>query len=124
MWHKAIGYLSYSIEDIGPKLVLNTDQGIADFYRSIVPKYINVNKPRYSAHISIVRKEPKVDMKLWGTKEGQPVEFEYFNELDWDELYIWLPIRSEAIKEIRKELGLAEYPWWINGYHLTVGNFK
>lgn len=125
MWYKSTGVLNYSIDPIiGPKLIALADPEIAAYYRALIPKHITVRRPKYPAHVSVFRKYPAVNMDHWGKYEGHVVEFEYYNDTDSDEKYVWLPVRSEAMLTIRRELGLPDRPWWTNGFHMTIGNFK
>ena len=63
-WHQAQGTLQYSTDPL--KLILAVDQGIADFYRATIPKYLNVKPPMYDAHISVIRNPiVPLNMKVW-----------------------------------------------------------
>jgi len=119
-------FLSTGILQYGPgiRLVLLADQGIADFYLSLVPKSLKVKPQFYPAHVSVVRREEPPNLGAWGLYEGLEVEFEYQPYIANDETYYWLPVQCKRIEEIRTELGLRPYPWWRNGYHLTIGNIK
>lgn len=118
---RSTGVLNY-----GPKirLVLNVDQQIADFYRSLIPKWFDVNPQKYPAHVSIVRREIPLNMDFWQKYEGQEVEFQYSPRIMEDETYYWLDVQSERLQEIREELGLKRFPPWRNLYHITIGNKK
>ncbi len=120
-WFPSLGYLKYGPEI---KLVLAADEGIAEYYRSMVPKSITINPQRYPAHVSVVRRETPPLMSAWGVHEGAPVWFEYENIIANDEKYYWLNVRCKRLEEIRVELGLEPHPWWRNSYHLTIGNVK
>lgn len=122
MWHRSTGKFQY-----GPgtrRAVLLVDQGIADFYRALIPKYIRTNPQMYPAHVSIVRHESPQSMLLWGTHQGELAEFEYESIIRNDDTYFWLNVRSDKLLRFREELGLAPYPSWRNLYHITVGNAK
>ena len=128
----ATGILHY--ENMGKfyKLVLNTDQGIADFYRAQVPRWIAQVKPqKYRAHISIVRKEIPRNLDAWGKYEGERVEFLYSRIVQNDDNYWWLNVFCKRFEEIRLELGLpvtSPYTLPPDGFkkcfHLTTGNTK
>jgi hypothetical protein len=120
--HKAVGILEY-----GPttnRVVLNVDQGIADFYRSLIPRAWPRNPQRYQAHVSVVRREQPPNMDVWKKYDGHEVEIEYSPEIVWDERYYWLNVQCQRLCEIRVELGLAPFPWWRNKFHITVANRK
>ncbi len=117
--------------DYGHKLILECDQGIVDYYRALLPKYIKPNPQRYSAHVSLVRHETPVILDAWGKREGQPVEFHYTNHVFFGKVYCWLNVFCTELEEVRKELGLpvsSEYTRPPDGFtkcfHLTLGNFK
>ena len=77
-WHRTIGILTY-----GParRLVIDADQGIADFYRALIPLYRPTNPQRYPAHVSVVRHEDVTDHCAWGKYAGQEIPFEYNSEI-------------------------------------------
>lgn len=125
--YPAKGILQYSDH----KLVANVDQELSDYYKSLIPKYINVNPQRYPAHISIVRKEVPVHREFWGKYEGESVEFFYSPAIRSGTVYFWLDVFSQRFEEIRLELGLpvrTEYTvppdGFIKTFHLTIGNMK
>ncbi len=131
MLFEAKGILKYSVVDIGYKLVVEVDQGIADFYRALIPKARGVNRQRYGAHISVVRKEVPLDLSKWGKYHGEEVEFTYDNEVKWGQVYYWLNCFSKKLEDVRTELGLpvsSQYTRppgsWIKCFHMTVGNVK
>lgn len=125
---KSTGVLRYGWES----LVLDIDQGIVDFYRSLIPKYIEMNRQKYAAHISVVRKEvPPYYSEFWRKHEGEVIEFEYSNYIYNGTVYWWLNAYSKRLEEIRSELGLSildqfnepfrNYSWT---FHTTLGNIK
>lgn len=115
---KSTGTLTYGP---GIRAALLVDQGIADFYRSLIP--IQNNPQRYAAHVSVVRREAP-NMEFWGKYEGKQIEFQYSNEIRNDETYLWLDVECERLQQIRVEMGLPAYPWWRNKYHITLANVK
>lgn len=106
------------------KAVLLVDQGIADFYRSLIPKSIPILPQRWPAHVSIVRRQHPKNMEYWRKHENEQIEFEYSPIVTWDETYYWLNVKCLRLEEIRVELGLDRHPPWRNLYHITVGNVK
>ncbi|KKM24864.1 hypothetical protein LCGC14_1600840 [marine sediment metagenome] len=53
---RAIGIYEYSVvEDQWPRLVVRVDEDLAAFYRMLIPPSVPVNKPRWPAHITVVR---------------------------------------------------------------------
>lgn len=133
MLFKSVGILKYeSARAYDYKLALYADQGISDFYRSMIPKWIAVPKPQmYPAHISIVRKEVPQNLEFWGKYEGERVEFYYENEVKFGKVYCWLNCFCNRLEEIRSELGLpVDSPYTLppegfyKCFHMTIGNFK
>jgi hypothetical protein len=132
--YKGKGVLRYFQEENIPnqyKLIVLTDQGIADFYRSLIPKYIYIKPQFYPAHISVVRKETPINIDFWGKYEDEEINFEYSNEIKNGTVYWWINVFSKRLEEIRLELGLSikeEYTMPPYGYkktfHMTLGNVK
>lgn len=130
--HPATGILHYSRgEHGGFRLVVNVDQQISEYYRSLIPKYISLNKQRYPAHISVVRKEVPVNLEFWEKYDGQEVEYFYSPIVCFGRVYCWLNVFSQRLEEIRLELGLpvsSEYTLppegFVKCFHMTIGNFK
>jgi len=100
------------------------DQQIADFYKSLIPKWISVNPQRYPAHVSVVRRETPPNMDVWNKYQGTEIEFEYSQIIVADETYFWLDVFCPRLGEIREEMGLKAFPPWRNLYHITLGNSK
>jgi len=134
VWYKSSGILKYYIDPIVVhKLsVEELDSGIATYYRSLIPKYLNVQSPRYRPHISVIRKDHILVEKLyiWGKHESQEVSFIYGDQIKTDGLYFWLTVYSQKLEEIRLELGL---PLWNEiekpqgfrqSFHMTIANKK
>lgn len=125
--HKSNGILRYHPN----KLIVEVDQGINDYYRKLIPKWIKTNKQMYAAHISVVRKEIPPNMQYWGKYDGDEVEFYYENIIRFGTVYCWLNVFSTRLEEIRLELGLpvsSMYTLPPEGFakcfHTTIGNFK
>ena len=127
------GPLRYGVDNNGLyKLNVMVDPGIVDFYRALVPPYINLNRQAYPPHISVVRKEKGIpNLALWGKYEGEEVKFAYSNVIHYGKVYYWLNAFSERLEEIRLELGLpvsTEYTrppdTFIKVFHITIGNLK
>jgi len=129
----SVGRLHYSQEDGQYRLVVEVDQGLSDYYRALIPKWIAVNKPRWPAHITVVRpyKETPVNLEHWGKYEGELVTFEYENYLHTGKVYFWLNVFCKRLEEIRAELGLpvsSEFTrpptGFLKCFHMTVANCK
>jgi hypothetical protein len=125
------GPLRYSYEpDYGYKLIVEVDPEIARLARWFVPKHIDLLKPRYAPHITVVRREVPTQLDKWGLYEGRIVAFKYETFARNDETYWWLRVFSDDLAEVRRELGLAGYgrtsmaPDLKRCYHMTFGNMK
>ena len=121
------------------RLVLDIDQGIVDYYRSMIPKYMDIRPQRYNAHISVVRKEIKEpNRNFWFKHENKEIDFVYSPKICFDNRYYWLNVWSKGLETIRTELELSNIPHYIgDGYtppplntdfiktfHVTIGNRK
>lgn len=109
----------------GVRVVLDVDQGIVNFYRSLIPKTIPINGLRNKAHITIVRTGVESPNFLkWGVDSGRQLSYTYSNEIIIDRLYAVLPVWSEDIGSLREKLGLPRFRRGFNKYHITIGHFK
>lgn len=137
MWIESLGILEYTpkfkkqagrLVDIYPgiRAIVRVDQGISDFYRSLIPKCYYVKPQMFRAHITVVRnlKERPVNLDKWGKYEGEKIPFLYQNIVENDGPYYFLRVKSPRIEEIRIELGLRKHRDQFKGYHITIGNVK
>lgn len=132
MRFKSTGCLRYSKNPL--KLILSVDQGIVDYYYSLIPRWTwpRVNRQKFKAHISVVRNviPDQKHMKLWGKYEGRIIEFEYDPFVMNDGTYYWLNAFSPALEQVRIELGLpiadkfTRAPDGSHRFHITVANNK
>lgn len=124
----SIGTLVYSQDPY--KLIVNVDDGIGDYYRSLIPKAWQVKKPMYPSHISTVRNEAPKNMMAWNKYQGMNISFEYDGIIYNDEVYFWLNAYSPKLEEIRLELGLSNLSQFTRSpdgkhkFHITIGNTK
>ena len=128
--HNSVGTLRYGETH---RLVLEVDQGLADYYRSLIPKYHVTNRPRWHAHVTVVRsgKEAPVDLTHWGKYEGEKVDFVYDSTIHQGKVYYWLNIYCKRLEKIRKELGLPVVSMYTlppegfnKVFHMTIANCK
>lgn len=128
----SIGILKYEItENAGYKLIVEVDQEIADYYRSLIPKWYKTSRQRYPAHISVVRKEIPPRKEFWGKYDGKEIEFVYSPLIYKGIVYWWINAFSNKLEEIRLEMGLpisSKYTrppdGWDKVFHITIGNSK
>lgn len=129
--YRATGFLKYSIDNSGYKLIAEIEQDLADYYRSLIPKYLYVNRQRYHAHISIVRREDPPNKEFWGKYQDEEIEFLYDPDIKRGKVYYWLNCFCKRLEEIRIELGLpVSSPYtrppdgFYKCFHVSIGNVK
>ncbi len=126
--YKGTGKLRYG----NKSLILDTDQGIVDYYKAMIPKYYtDITRQRHPAHISVIRNEVIPTMGLWRKYEDEIVDFEYSGFIRNGEIYWWLDAFSVRLEEIRAELGLyvvdqftTPPSGYLKTFHITLGNWK
>lgn len=136
--YQSSGILRYS--DNPYRLVVEVDQELVSYYRSLIPKYLCVSSSRYPAHITVVRpeKESPKNLELWKKYEGEELDFLYEPIVVHGKNYYWLRVLSKRLEEIRAELGLglersktltdASYELppepYLKFFHTTIANCK
>jgi len=130
--YTSTGVLRYS-EDNGKKLIVEVDPDLANYYRRLIPKYFDVKRGKYDAHITVVRsyKETPPDLTAWGKYEGHEIDFLYEPIIRQGKIYWWLNVLCSRLEKIRLELGLeVSSPWtrppegFEKYFHITLGNTK
>lgn len=115
------------------KLIVEVDPSIGNLYRSLIPKYIDFNRPKYNSHITVVRSglEDPPRKEFWGKYEGEEIDFVYDSAIKEGSVYFWLNVYCVRLEEIRVELGLSatsEYTLPPEGFkkvfHCTLANKK
>ena len=128
MFYNSIGILKYS--DNPYKLIVEVDEEISRYYRYLVPKFINLKKQAFPAHISVVRKEIPLNTEFWKKYNNIEINFIYENIIYNDNTYYWLNAFSPKLEKIRLELGLPNIsditcsPDKKHKFHITIGNLK
>lgn len=107
------------------------DQELADYYLSLIPKYYRVKKPRWEAHVTVVRPEdePKNVRENWGKHNNEIVEFIYDPTLQEERGIWWFNLWCKIMEQIRLELDLSiksritrpPWPGYNKCFHCTVG---
>lgn len=130
--YKSNGKLKYDNSN-GYRLTVEVNQQLSDYYYSLIPKYYKVNRPRWMAHVTVVRAEKEIPIHLthWGKYNNEIIEFQYDPYIHFGGGYYWLNILCKRLEEIRHELGLSivsQYtrpPAGFSKYfHCTIGNIK
>ncbi len=133
--YESTGFLKYGDDH---RLVVKVDQGIANYYRSLIPKVMPVNGLRFGAHITVVRsgKERPVNLEHWGKYEGKRVQFLYCPYIHQGKIYFWLNCFCKELEDIRVELGMSVTSQWTlppdgiefegfrRRFHCTIANMK
>lgn len=123
MLYKSVGILRY-FHNGNYKLIVEIDQALVNYYRSLIPKYINFQNSKYRAHISVVRREIPNNLEYWNKYEGNKVIFYYNPSINIGQKYIWLNVICSKLNIIRKELGLPINRGSYKYFHFTIGNMK
>lgn len=126
------GIVNYSIVNHNYyKIAVEIDQSIGNYYYSMIPKYINISKPFYPYHITLLRKEVPKNLEYWNKYQHHEIEFQYENIVRIGSVYCWLNAYGKKFEEIRQELGLEiSSPFtlppegFFQTFHCTIGNFK
>jgi hypothetical protein len=130
--HPYKGVLNYKNEG-GYRLTVEIDEELANYYRSLIPKYFPYLKPRWPSHITVVRteKETPVNREHWGKYHGQEIEFQYDPIIRSGKMYYWLNIWCVELENIREELGLPVVSMftlppagYTKCFHCTIANMK
>jgi hypothetical protein len=127
--YNTVSYDGWPILGIA-KAVIRVDQGISDYYRSLIPAYFYAQPQLYPAHITVVRtriEDP--DFNYWRKYQGETITFEYNGVVQYGQKYFYLDVFSDRIGDIREELGLPRFRFTELGaergcYHLTIANRK
>lgn len=125
---KSIGRLVYT--DKPYKLIVEIENDIGNYYRSLIPKYFRFQKPMYDSHISVIRGEEIINVQYWGKLNNQEIEFEYDNYIFQNTIYFWLAVECNLLKNIRENLGLpslsdiTKSPCGNHDFHITIANSK
>ena len=126
---QSVGTLRYSADY---RLVVEVCEGLSAYYRSMIPRCHSVNRPRWPAHITVVRsmKETPTVVEFWARYEGEEITFSYEPEVQIDKTYYWLNVWCDRLPEIRTELGLPPKSRWTKPpdahecFHVTIANKK
>ena len=121
------GTIHYDTAD-GYWVNVSVDQQLADYSFSLIPKYYRVVRPRWKAHVTVVRPEDNpVQLEHWGKYEGETANFVYDPTILYESGFWWFNLWSVEMETIRKELGLSiksrittPPPGYVKCFHCTV----
>lgn len=117
------------------RLTVNVDQELTNYYRSLIPKWMDVQRPRWPAHITVVREglEIPVHKEFWNKYNNKTIDFLYEPKVFHGEVYYWLNIYCLELEDIRSELGLSRHSKYTEPperfrfkytFHCTIANKK
>ena len=131
--YETTGILRYTRENAEYRCVAEIEQSLSNYYRALMPNWLNVQRPRWPAHVTVVRpgKEEPKNLEFWEKYEGKETKLFYSPEIQQGKIYWWLDFYSVELEEIRKELGLyyvsRDFPCpegFRKAFHMTIGNRK
>lgn len=129
---ESYGTIRYNDEE-GFRLTVEVNQDLSNYYRSLIPKCYRVNRPRWPAHVTVVRPEKEIPPRIryWGDYEGERIKFMYDPYVFCGKGYYWLDVWCKRLETIRDELGLSivsKYTLPPTGhtkcFHCTIGNYE
>ena len=130
MMYAGTATIDYVCKDTN-KVVAWLDNGLREYYYSMIPKASYPNRQMYAAHITVVRSQPKEvvtefvkNSHIWGKYQGEDVVFYYNGEIHFFPPYYYLDVWSDAIGCVRESLGLDRFRKGHDRYHITIGNIK
>jgi hypothetical protein len=101
------GIIKYDTSDCH-WVTVSVDQEILNYYYSLIPKYYRVIRPRWKAHVTVVRPEDNpTNLQNWGLRDGQIANFVYDPTILYEKGFWWFNLWSIEMEDIRKELGLG-----------------
>lgn len=106
-------------------VVLEIDQGIVNYYYSLIPKYEYAQRQANKAHITVVRLGKEFPSReFWGYRKGDILSFSYNPYIHYEHPYFFIKAYSDEIGKVREKLGLSFYrkPWAY--FHISIGNKK
>jgi hypothetical protein len=74
----------------------------------VTQRGVYVSESAWKAHVSVSRGVKPRNMKAWGKYEGKRVRFQYSPMVQTNGAHYWLPVISDELDAIRKELGLVK----------------
>jgi hypothetical protein len=107
-------------------LIIQCDRDVGRYlrhlYASAHPAAGPVNEPLWGPHVSVVHGEVPPNPDPWSDRQGREIAFEYAQEAEETDGYIYHPVTCIELLDYREQLGLTRAPRLP--LHLTIGNFK
>lgn len=123
------GEIRYELHGRLHRLTVEADPAISEYYRSLVPRHVRLNRQKHPPHVSVVREEMATP-PAWGLHQGLKISFLYLPIVRTGETYFWLKVHDDRFSDLRVELGLPRTCWYTappdgsDCFHLTLGNLK
>lgn len=124
------GIIRYRKDKDGLWVTVEVSQDLANYYLSLIPKAYKVMRPRWPAHVTVIRpEENSPDISTWKRYEGDTAQFVYDPLILEEKGFWWFNLWSKKMEKIRLEFGLSiksritvPPPGYIKCFHCTVGN--
>jgi len=131
-WIKGTGKLIYNPERPGMRksrqhdewfLAVNVDPQIAEYYRWWVYKrfMLQLQHTAWHPHVTVLdgrRSVKPQNRKNWEKHSGEIIHFEYSPNIEQHWKFWCLPVKSERLQEIKRELGFNDAE---SKLHVTIG---
>ncbi len=104
-------------------IIAKCDDALVEYYRWWFwkEKHIKLMRPKFGAHISIVRGEEEgIKEGNWEVNhDGELITFQYTPDILEVYNYVWLQVYGEDLNKVREKVGLSREP--LKPFHMTVG---
>lgn len=100
-------------------VIESLEDELSDYYRhQFFKRYgIQLEKPSWSPHISVIKGWPSETERPWGWRDGEVVDFEYSHQMFWKKHFVWVNTKCPVMYEIQEYYGFNR----IERGHLTIG---
>jgi len=104
----SVGIIRYREDKDGLWVTVEVSQNLANYYLSLIPKSYKVIRPRWPAHVTVLRPEENApDISAWGRYEGDTAQFVYDPMILEEKGFWWFNLWSKEMEQIRMEFGLS-----------------
>lgn len=108
-------------------LVAHIVDDLGDYYYDIYERAIrsyglDIQKPSWGSHISIVRGEEIPNLDYWDTLHEKDIAFKFNPFFRTNGKHVWLDIHCPSMFDIRRGLGLRARPEY--SFHMTICSSK
>ncbi|MFA5600237.1 MAG: hypothetical protein WDA06_06525 [Phenylobacterium sp.] len=108
-------------------LIIQVNPDLSRYYLELFnfhhrAKDLQIEKPAWGGHISIIRGENILDKEYFYSLQNKSIEFSYESDIVGNNSHYWLKVKCPEANEIRIKLGLQSDP--PIPFHLTIGIVK